>query len=154
MSSIDLESKFKNFLLTYVDKSIIYKDLKNHLIWSANQVRRKSLNTKKVGQILSRKEKEFKNLKCFGDVYFLVYVATYKFRGCGPKYCYDLTRLISRWLNLQQKFVYVNKKNTRILKELGIVSTMGCVEKKDLPKYLQNINLETVQDFLTYGIWG
>lgn len=142
------EQLFSDFLAAYDFSRPRQGSLKEHLKWSAKQVRRKDLDVNKVARALIKSQSDFARLHCFSDIHFFVQVITNKMPGCGSTYVYDLSRLISNWFDFRQKILYVHRRNLRALSLLGISVNQCWVEKKDLPPYFQKVDLEVVEDFL------
>jgi hypothetical protein len=87
---------------------------------------------------LVKSQSDFARLHCFSDIHFFVQVITNKMTGCGPTYIYDLSRCIANWHTFRQK----------ALSFLNIPVDQCWVERKDLPLYFQQVDLEVVDDFL------
>ena len=114
----------------------------------AKKVRRSGLDTTKVAKALIKRKEDFLYAKCFGDIHFLVQLVSSKFKNCGPTYVYDLARLISSERGFKQKILYIHKSNKKALKELGIEFRYPWLEKSDLPKHLQKLDFEEIEDIL------
>ena len=145
---VTVEQYFADFLERYDYSRPRQESLKEHLKWSAKQIRRKGLDRDKVGRLLVKSLPDFARLHCFSDIHFFVQVITNGMDGCGPTYVYDLSRYIANWHSFRQRILYVHRRNIRALSFLGISVNQCWVEKTDLPPYLQHVDLEVVDDFL------
>lgn len=125
-------------------KQLTFKD---HLRWS---VLSKVSEPEKIRQSFIKDATAFKRAKCFNDIYFLVYLHTYRIKGCGVKYCYEVSRRIAFWKGVHSKILYVHPGNISTLRKLGIHVEQTWLEKPDLPLPLQSLDLENLEKFLQH----
>jgi hypothetical protein len=68
--------------------------------------------------------------------------------GIGVLYCYDVAHRIGQWLNLEPEKGYLHRGTRDGAKYLGLNTSKGALEMRELPTELQRLTPAEVEDFL------